>query len=116
MKTSKVNDATQVSKPKHVPLRTCIACRQSTPKRGLIRLVKSANNCVEVDPQGKKPGRGIYLCANRKCWETGLKGNRLEFGLRTKLSAENRQTLLEYGRGLPEKEIINEKQGTGRHQ
>ena len=103
MKTSKVDNTAQPLKQKHVPLRTCVACRQSTGKRGLVRLVSTAEG-VAVDITGRKPGRGVYLCARPKCWETALKGNRIEFGLRTKVSAENRQILLEYGRGLPEKE------------
>jgi uncharacterized protein len=90
-------------RPKYVPERTCIACRRTSGKRELIRLVY-VNSAVEVDPKGKKPGRGVYLCANRQCWDVGLKGNRLEYGLRTKLSAENRQSLSEYGNCLPEKE------------
>jgi len=104
MKTSRVDNIVQPLKHKHVPLRTCVACRRSTAKRELIRLVKFESRVV-VDPGGKKPGRGVYLCAHRKCWEAGLKGNRIEFGLRTKLSAENRQALLEYGRELQEKEM-----------
>jgi len=103
MKTLKVDNISQPLKQKHVPLRTCIACRQSAGKRELVRLVSLAGG-IEVDISGRKPGRGVYLCAHRKCWETGLKSNRIEFGLRTKLSIENRQLLLEYGRGLPEKE------------
>ncbi len=103
MKISKNNNISQPLKLKHVPLRTCIACRQTAGKRELIRLVCSDAG-VEVDIKGRKPGRGVYLCAKRKCWENGLKGNRIEFGLRTKLSADNRQSLLEYGKALPEKE------------
>ena len=103
MKTSKIDKIAPPVKRKHVPLRTCVACRQQATKGELIRLV-SFESRVEVDPQGKKPGRGVYLCAKRKCWETGLKGNRIEFGLRTKLSTDNRQALLEYSKSLPEKE------------
>lgn len=103
MRTSKYNNMLQPVKHKHVPLRTCVACRLSTGKRELVRLVCSAGS-VEVDNTGKRHGRGVYLCANSKCWENGLKSNRIEFGLRTKLSSENRQQLSEYGRSLPEKE------------
>jgi uncharacterized protein len=103
MKTSKLDNISQPLKQKHVPLRTCIACRQSAGKRELVRLVSCAGG-IEVDLKGKKPGRGVYLCARRKCWETSLKGNRIEFGLRTKLSTDNRQLLMEYAAGLPEKE------------
>jgi predicted RNA-binding protein YlxR (DUF448 family) len=59
---------------------------------------------VEADQKGRKPGRGVYLCPSSGCWEKGLQSNRIEYGLRVKLSAENRQSLLEYGRSLPAKE------------
>ncbi|MHB8085626.1 MAG: YlxR family protein [Dehalococcoidia bacterium] len=103
MKKPKSDNIVQATRPKHVPQRTCVACRQTRSKRELLRLVCS-NNIVELDLRGKKPGRGVYICSRRKCWETGLKGNRIEFGLRTKLTAENRGMLLEYGESLAEKE------------
>jgi predicted RNA-binding protein YlxR (DUF448 family) len=64
----------------------------------------SNNGVVEIDPKGKKPGRGAYLCPFSECWEIGLKSNRLEYALRTRLTLENRQTLLEYGKSLPKRE------------
>jgi predicted RNA-binding protein YlxR (DUF448 family) len=100
MKTSRVEQDTKPAKQKYVPERTCIACRETRGKRELVRLVSSEQH-VEVDSKGKKPGRGVYICPRKGCWETALKNNRIEFGLRTKLSAENRQLLLEYGRSLP---------------
>lgn len=102
MKTSKVDKA-QIKRHKSMPERTCTACRRTTVKRDLVRLV-NADGTVVVDLKGKKTGRGIYLCPKRKCWDVGLKGNRIEFGLRTKLSTENLQSLLEFSRSLPEKE------------
>ena len=102
-KTPKDDNIGQATRPKHIPQRACIACRQSRGKRDLIRLVYSTD-FVEIDFKGKKPGRGVYICSRKKCWEAALKGNRIEYGLRTKLSAENRHTLLEYGGSLPEKE------------
>ncbi len=99
----KSNPKTQAIRQRHVPERSCVACRQKKPKRELIRLVSSAARAIEIDLSGKKNGRGAYLCPARECWETGLKGNRLEYALRTKLTLENRQALIEYGRKLPEK-------------
>jgi predicted RNA-binding protein YlxR (DUF448 family) len=103
MKTLKVNSAVGPQSPKCVPQRTCIACRSTKGKRELIRLVSSPSG-IELDLRGKKAGRGVYLCPRAICWERGLKSNRIEFGLRTKMSAENRQSLVDYGRSLPEKE------------
>ncbi|MBK8045781.1 MAG: YlxR family protein [Anaerolineales bacterium] len=88
-------------KPKHVPQRTCVACREVAGKRGLIRLVRTEAG-VEIDPTGKRSGRGASLHAIRTCWHPGLKGNRIEQALRLKLSPENRRSLLEYAQSLPE--------------
>lgn len=88
------------TKNKHIPQRTCIACRQSKAKNYLIRVICTDEGVVQVDLSNKKPGRGAYLCPKRDCWETGLKGNRLEHALRTKLSSDKRQALIEYSKNL----------------
>jgi len=90
------------SKNKHLPQRTCIACRQINEKKSLIRLVRTENGVAEVDISGKKPGRGAYLCPRKACWELALKQNRLEYALRTKLSDDNRQILINYSHNLSE--------------
>jgi hypothetical protein len=102
-KTSRAENTPQQLSIRHVPERTCTVCRKKAGKRELIRLVCS-NGSIEADPRGKKPGRGVYLCLSGECWENGLKSNRIEYGLRTKLSTENRLLLLEYGRSLSKKE------------
>lgn len=97
------NSKTQILRRRHMPERSCIACREKAAKGELIRLVCSDSG-VEIDSRGKKVSRGAYLCPIRECWEVGLKGNRLEYALRTKLTLENREMLVEYGKSLPEKE------------
>ena len=100
MKTSFQNNKKQQPKlRKHIPQRTCVACRGIKANKDLIRLVNNAG-VVEIDPIRKKPGRGAYLCPVAQCWEIGLKGNRLENTLRTKLTPESRQILVEYSRSL----------------
>jgi predicted RNA-binding protein YlxR (DUF448 family) len=85
---------------KHIPQRTCIACRTVKPKRELIRLVRSDSGGVEVDDSGRKVGRGAYLCRGQECWQTGLKSGRLEHALRTTLTQEIKEQLIEYGKSL----------------
>ncbi|MFC1865860.1 YlxR family protein [Chloroflexota bacterium] len=85
---------------KHIPLRTCVACREIKNKREMVRLVNSASSGVQVDSIGRQLGRGAYLCRLPECWQTGLAGNRLEYTLRTKITSENRARLAEYGRSL----------------
>jgi predicted RNA-binding protein YlxR (DUF448 family) len=93
---------TMRSKNKHLPQRTCIACRQVNEKKSLIRLVRTENGTAEVDISGKKAGRGAYLCPKKVCWEMALRRNRLEYALRTKLSDDSRQILIAYSNNLSE--------------
>jgi len=79
---------------RHIPQRTCVACRKVRPKRELIRLVRISDGVVEVDTSGKRVGRGAYLCPVEECWEIGLKGGRLEHALRTTLTQDNREQLI----------------------
>ncbi len=61
------------TRPRHVPQRTCVACRQTSAKRQLVRIVRAADGSVSVDPTGKLSGRGAYLCDSPACWKAGLK-------------------------------------------
>lgn len=85
---------------KHVPQRMCLACRQVKPKRELVRLVRLSDGSIEIDPGGKKAGRGAYLCGLPECWEIGLKSGRLEHALKTKLTRPDREQLGEYVKGM----------------
>ena len=91
---------------KHVPQRTCIGCRETKAKQELIRIVRTPGGGVEIDLAGKKPGRGAYFCSKPECWEKTIKRNRIDYVLRTKLSSENRQLLVEYSQKLPKGEPI----------
>lgn len=88
------------SPPHCQPQRTCIACGIENDKGELVRLVRTAQGKVELDLTGRKAGRGAYLCKAPACWEAGLKKNRLEHALRTKLSPQEREELAKYSRGL----------------
>ncbi len=89
-------------RPKHVPTRTCIACRKVDAKRGLQRLVRVDGDHVVVDPTGKRPGRGAYLCAERGCWEHALKRAAIERALKiAQLAPEDREALRIHGAALP---------------
>ncbi len=49
------------------PERTCVGCRGKGVKRELLRVVRSPEGAVRVDPSGKAPGRGAYLHRDRSC-------------------------------------------------
>jgi uncharacterized protein len=56
-------------RPKHVPQRSCVVCRQKRDKRQLTRLVRTESDGVVVDPTGKRNGRGTYVCDQPACWD-----------------------------------------------
>lgn len=60
---------------KKIPMRTCIACRESKPKRELVRVVKFGEE-IKLDFTGKMNGRGAYVCNDKACIEK-LKKQRL---------------------------------------
>ena len=85
-----------MSQARHVPQRTCVACRTTSDKREFVRIVRTAEGTVVADPTGKRDGRGAYLCANRACWEDALKKDRLARALRTAISPADREELRRY--------------------
>src|SRR5260221_2977892 len=92
---------TQVKRPRHVPLRTCISCRQNKPKRELLRVVRTPDGHIQVDATGKKSGRGAYLCARLSCCEDAIKKKRLRHEFRHPLSTADRAGLDNFIATLP---------------
>lgn len=88
-------------KQKHIPVRTCIACKQSKPKRELIRVVRTPEGHVEIDTVGKKSGRGAYLCATKACWDTALDQKKFQHEFEVAISEEDWQDLDEFRQDLP---------------
>lgn len=43
------------------PMRTCVVTREKTHKMNLIRVVRTPEGNVIVDPTGKANGKGAYL-------------------------------------------------------
>ncbi|HXY74963.1 MAG TPA: YlxR family protein, partial [Dehalococcoidales bacterium] len=80
---------------KHIPERTCVACREVKGKREMVRLVRSPEGII-IDESGKVSGRGAYLCKSSDCWDEGLKGNRLEQVLRCHITPADKKILEEY--------------------
>lgn len=93
----------KVTKPrrKHVPIRTCIACRQPQGKRELIRVVRTPSGAVQLDPTGKAAGRGAYLCKSKACWDQALRSQKLSLALKTTVSPEDLAALRNYAETLP---------------
>jgi predicted RNA-binding protein YlxR (DUF448 family) len=78
---------------RHYPTRTCVACRTERQKREFVRIVRSVDGVVTLDPTGKANGRGAYLCADGSCWSVALKKKAIERALSVPLPAELREQL-----------------------
>jgi len=77
-----------LSKPRHQPTRTCVACRQEAGKGQLIRVVRRPDGGVAVDATGHQPGRGAYVHADQECLETARKRRALDRALKAVVQPE----------------------------
>ncbi len=75
-------------KPRKIPMRMCVGCREMKEKRELIRVVRSPEGEVSLDPTGKKPGRGAYVCRQGECLQRAIRQKQLERQLQTALTPE----------------------------
>ena len=64
-------------KVRRVPQRQCVACGQVRAKRDLVRVVRTAQGDVRIDPTGKLSGRGAYVCPETACVDRALGEGRL---------------------------------------
>ncbi len=62
-------------KLKKIPMRTCVVTREKCEKRDLLRIVRTPEGTVEVDPTGKANGRGVYLKKDLTVLEKARKTN-----------------------------------------
>jgi len=76
------------------PFRMCIACRNRAEKAHLLRLVRTADGKIDIDPEQRKPGRGAYLCFSRSCVNKAMKQGQPSRHLHADPSPDFLQTLL----------------------
>lgn len=54
-------------------MRSCVACRTPRAKQDLARVVRRPDGTVAVDPSGRQPGRGAYLCRDAACLSAAVR-------------------------------------------
>ena len=69
-------------------MRMCVGCREMKEKKELIRVVRSPEGEVSLDPVGKKPGRGAYVCRSAECLKRAIRQKQLERQLEITLTPE----------------------------
>lgn len=79
-------------KQRKIPMRKCIGCQESFPKKELCRIVKTKDendkDIVKFDATGKLNGRGAYICKNMDCFEKAIKSKRLSRSLEIEIPTE----------------------------
>ena len=78
----------QINTVKKQPTRRCTGCGEHFPKSSLIRVVRSPEGEISLDPTGKKSGRGAYICKNSACLKKARRGSRLSASLECSISSE----------------------------
>lgn len=73
---------------KPAKIRMCISCRAAKPQSEMIRLVRTETGEACLDEDGKRRGRGAYICKDRGCIEKAQLGRRAERALSCRVSAE----------------------------
>ena len=77
-----------MQKPRKIPQRQCLGCREMKNKKDLIRAVRSPEGEISLDFKGKKPGRGAYVCPNAGCLARARKSRALERAFETAIPPE----------------------------
>lgn len=86
---------------KKVPLRMCVGCREMKPKKELLRVVRTPEGDVVLDPTGKRSGRGAYVCQQESCLMRAIKQRQLDRALATSLAPDVTQLLKDRLAQLP---------------
>lgn len=80
-------------KVKKIPLRKCLGCMESFPKKELVRVVRTPDGEVCIDLTGKKSGRGAYICKSETCFKKAVKSKRIQSNLEITLTDELTEAL-----------------------
>ena len=80
-------------KPKKIPMRMCVGCREMKEKRDLIRIVRTPEGDAVLDPTGKKSGRGAYVCRRTECLQRAIRQKQLERQLEITLTQDIMEAL-----------------------
>ena len=63
---------------KKIPLRRCLGCDTSKPKKELVRVVRTPEGEIRTDLTGKLNGRGAYVCRDPECFRKLRRSKRLD--------------------------------------
>lgn len=82
-------------KAKKIPMRRCVGCMQSKPKKELIRIVGDKDGNVMLDITGKAQGRGVYICPDSSCFKIARKKQAISRSLSMTIPSEKLDAIFE---------------------
>ena len=77
-----------MQKPRKIPQRQCVGCREMKDKRVLLRIVRTPEGEILLDSTGKKSGRGAYVCPDPECLKKACRSKALERAFDTAIPPE----------------------------
>ncbi len=86
---------TKAVKSKRTVSRKCTGCGLIVEKEKLLRIVRTKEGELSIDPEGYAEGRGAYICIDRECIEKAFKKNGLERSFRAGIKPEIKKRIFE---------------------
>lgn len=83
-------------KTRKIPMRRCIVSQEMFPKQELVRIVKTKEDDVFIDPTGKKNGRGAYIALEPELAIKAKKQRTFDKAFGTKISDDFYDELYQY--------------------
>ena len=77
-----------MQKPRKIPQRQCVGCREMKEKKALLRIVRTPEGEILLDSTGKKSGRGAYVCPDPACLKKARKSRALERAFETAIGQD----------------------------
>lgn len=71
-----------------IPMRKCVVTQERFPKKELIRVVRTPEGEIVVDPTGKKNGHGAYVSRSKQTIEKARKNHALDRALEITIPQE----------------------------
>ncbi len=81
---------------KKIPMRRCVATFESLPKKELLRIVRTPEGELKVDPTGRANGHGAYLKKDVEAVELAKKKGSLKRALETDIPDEFYEEIKKY--------------------
>lgn len=90
-------------------MRKCVLSGEMKPKKEMVRIVRSKEGAVSIDPTGKKNGRGAYVSLDMELVQSAKDSKKLNRALNTDIPSEFYDELVDHvDYKLARMELLNE--------